>query len=208
MKYLIILFAFFIVACSSENKKDNINNELTTKNNYEVKVQELMSVNENEILVAQINTTLGNFEIQLFPDKAPKTVENFVGLAGKNYYDGIIFHRIIDDFMIQGGDPTGSGSGGQSYFGGSFDDEFHPELKHNSPGILSMANAGPNTNGSQFFITLVPTPWLDGKHSIFGKVINGMDIVEAIGKVETTKPFDKPVKDVVMESVKVIKKSK
>lgn len=210
MKYYfyLILIAIVFSACSSENKNDNINNELTNQKSYEVKVQELMSVNDNEILVAQINTTMGDIEIQLFPDKTPKTVENFVGLAGKNYYDGIIFHRVIDDFMIQGGDPTGSGSGGQSYFGGSFEDEFHPDLKHNEPGILSMANAGPNTNGSQFFITLVPTPWLDGKHSIFGKVIEGMDVVETIGKVATTKPFDKPVKDIVMKEVKIVKKDK
>lgn len=210
MKYYfyLIIIAVVFSACTSENKNNEINNELTNQKSYEVKVQELMSVNDNEILVAQINTSMGDIEIQLFPDKAPKTVENFVGLAGKNYYDGIIFHRVIDDFMIQGGDPTGSGSGGQSYFGGSFNDEFHPDLKHNEPGILSMANAGPNTNGSQFFITLVPTPWLDGKHSIFGKVIEGMDVVEAIGKVATTKPFDKPVKDIVMKDVKIVKKEK
>ena len=208
MKYFLLLIAVALTACSNENQNNKINNKSNNQKSYEVKVQELMSLNENEILIAEINTTMGEIEIQLFPDKAPKTVENFVGLAGKNYYDGIIFHRVIDSFMIQGGDPTGSGSGGQSYFGGSFEDEFHADLKHSGPGILSMANAGPNTNGSQFFITLVPTPWLDGKHSVFGKVVGGMEVVEAIGKVETTKPFDKPVKDVVMKEVKILKRNK
>jgi cyclophilin family peptidyl-prolyl cis-trans isomerase len=199
-----------IVACTSEEKKNNneIENKYDNKNIEEVKVKELMTLEENEMLVAQISTTMGDIEIELFAEKTPKTVENFVGLASKGYYDGIIFHRIIADFMIQGGDPTGSGSGGESYFGGSFDDEFHDELTHNGIGVLSMANAGPGTNGSQFFITLVPTPWLDGKHSIFGKVVNGLDIVESIGKVETSKPFDKPLKDVVMNKVIVEKRQK
>ena len=205
-----ILFLFFLtfLACSenSGEKEENSAN-INKKNILEVKVEELLSLENNEILVATINTNMGKIEIELFPGKAPRTVENFVGLILQGYYDGIIFHRVIDNFMIQGGDPTGSGSGGTSYFGGSFEDEFHGDLMHNSPGILSMANAGPNTNGSQFFITLVPTPWLDGKHSIFGKVINGMDVVESIGKVATSKPFDKPIKDVVMEKVTVEKKS-
>jgi len=167
-----------------------------------------MNLNENEILVTNINTSMGDIEIELFPNEVPKTVENFVGLSEKGYYDGILFHRIIDDFMIQGGDPTGSGRGGESFFGESFEDEFHPNLNHNGAGILSMANAGPNTNGSQFFITLIATPWLDGKHSVFGKVINGMEVVMDIGKVATTKPFDKPVKDVVMNKVRIEKREK
>lgn len=152
--------------------------------------------------VAVIKTNMGTIEIELFKDKTPKTVENFVGLAKKNYYDGIIFHRVIDGFMIQGGDPTGTGRGGQSLWGGKFSDEFDPSLKHDSPGIISMANAGPNTNGSQFFITLAPTPHLNGKHTVFGKVILGMDVVQAIGKVETNAQ-DRPVKDVKMESVTI-----
>jgi cyclophilin family peptidyl-prolyl cis-trans isomerase len=171
-------------------------------------VKELMELNDNEILVANINTSMGDIEIQLHPNEVPKTVENFVGLAEKGYYDGIIFHRIIDDFMIQGGDPTGSGRGGESFFGKHFEDEFNKNLSHSGPGILSMANAGPNTNGSQFFITLISTPWLDGKHSVFGKVINGMDVVEKIGKVDTSKPFDKPIKDVVMNKVTIEKRAK
>ena len=155
----------------------------------------------NEMTVAIMKTNMGTIEIELFSTEVPKTVENFVGLAEKDYYNGIIFHRVIDQFMIQGGDPTGSGRGGVSFWGGKFNDEFSSKLRHSKPGILSMANAGPNTNGSQFFITLVATPWLDGKHSIFGQVIEGMDVVNAIGKTPTTKPFDKPVKDVKIESV-------
>ncbi|MCS7053322.1 MAG: peptidylprolyl isomerase [Ignavibacterium sp.] len=152
--------------------------------------------------VAIIQTNMGTIELELFADKTPKTVENFVGLAKKGYYNGVIFHRVIDKFMIQGGDPTGTGRGGESLWGGKFEDEIVPELKHDSEGILSMANAGPNTNGSQFFITLVPTPWLDGKHTVFGKVIKGMDVVRAIGKVQTNQ-MDRPLKDVVMEKVTI-----
>lgn len=159
-----------------------------------------------EITVAVIKTNMGTIEIELFAKETPKTVENFVGLANKGYYNGVIFHRVIDNFMIQGGDPTGTGRGGESFWGGKFADEIVPSLKHDQPGILSMANAGPNTNGSQFFITVVPTPWLDGKHTVFGKVINGMDVVYAISKVATSKPGDKPLKDVVMETVTIEKR--
>ncbi len=159
-----------------------------------------------EMTVAVVKTNMGTIEIELFANETPKTVENFVGLANKDYYNGVIFHRVIDNFMIQGGDPTGTGRGGESLWGGKFADEIVPSLTHDVPGILSMANAGPNTNGSQFFITLVPTPWLDGKHTVFGKVIEGMDVVNAIGKVQTSKPGDKPLKDVVMESVTIEKR--
>jgi cyclophilin family peptidyl-prolyl cis-trans isomerase len=144
---------------------------------------------------------MGTIEIELFAKETPKTVENFVGLAKKKYYDGIIFHRVIADFMIQGGDPTGTGRGGESLWGKSFNDEIVSDLVFDKKGILAMANAGKNTNGSQFFITLAPTKWLNGNHTIFGKVIKGMDVVEAIGKVKTSN--DKPVKDVVMESVTI-----
>lgn len=161
----------------------------------------------DSMTVAIIQTNMGTIEIELFADKTPKTVENFVGLANKGYYNGVIFHRVIDNFMIQGGDPTGTGRGGQSLWGGKFEDEFVPELKHNGAGILSMANAGPNTNGSQFFITLKETPWLDGKHTVFGKVIKGMDVVKAIGKVPTNQQ-DRPLKDVVMEKVTIEKRPK
>lgn len=161
----------------------------------------------DSMTVAIIQTNMGSIELELFADKTPKTVENFVGLANKGYYNGVIFHRVIDNFMIQGGDPTGTGRGGQSFWGGKFEDEFVPELKHDSEGILSMANAGPNTNGSQFFITLVPTPWLDGRHTVFGKVIKGMDVVKAIGKVPRNQQ-DRPLKDVVMEKVTIEKRPK
>jgi peptidyl-prolyl cis-trans isomerase-like 1 len=155
---------------------------------------------------AVIETTMGTIELELYEKETPKTVKNFIGLAEKKYYDGVIFHRVIADFMIQGGDPTGTGRGGESIYGKPFADEFVPTLKHSAAGILSMANAGPNTNGSQFFITLVPTPWLDGKHTIFGKVVKGMDVVQAIGKVKTSKPADRPVQDVVMKSVRIVRK--
>src|SRR5262249_37278961 len=151
---------------------------------------------------AHFETTLGNFTIELFEGQTPNTVGNFVKLAEKNFYDGVIFHRVIDGFMIQGGDPTGTGRGGPGY---QFADEIHPQLKHTGEGILSMANAGPNTNGSQFFITLVPTPHLDGKHTVFGKVVEGMDVVKKIGKTPTARG-DRPVSDVVMKSVRIERK--
>jgi len=127
--------------------------------------------------VATFETDKGTIRIELFADKTPKTVANFEKLASEKFYDGLVFHRVIPDFMIQGGCPQGRGTGGPGY---KFEDEFDPSLKHDSPGVLSMANSGPNTNGSQFFITHVPTPWLDGKHSVFGKVIEGQDVVDAI----------------------------
>ncbi|OGU50376.1 MAG: peptidylprolyl isomerase [Ignavibacteria bacterium GWC2_35_8] len=157
--------------------------------------------------VAVIQTNMGIIELELFADKAVKTVQNFVGLAEKKYYDGIIFHRVINDFMIQGGDPTGTGSGGESIWGKSFEDEVETGLKHESDGILSMANAGPNTNGSQFFITLKATPWLDGRHTVFGKVISGLDVVKAIGKTKTNQN-DRPLTDIVMQKVTIEKRIK
>jgi peptidyl-prolyl cis-trans isomerase A (cyclophilin A) len=167
------------------------------------------------MLHAQFTTSEGSFTIQLFDAEAPNTVANFVGLAEgtkewtdpksgqkvrRPFYDGLIFHRVIDGFMLQGGDPLGTGTGGPGY---KFADEFHPKLKHAKPGILSMANAGPNTNGSQFFITLDATPWLDNRHSVFGEVIEGLDIVQKIGRTPTSKPGDRPVTPVVIQTVTI-----
>jgi cyclophilin family peptidyl-prolyl cis-trans isomerase len=134
---------------------------------------------------ATLKTDKGDIVLELFADKTPVTVNNFVFLAREGFYDGIIFHRVIADFMVQGGDPTGKGSGGPGY---RFADEFHSSLKHDKPGILSMANAGPGTNGSQFFITHVPTPHLDNKHSVFGQVIGGMDVLMSIPPRDPMRP--------------------
>jgi peptidyl-prolyl cis-trans isomerase A (cyclophilin A) len=165
-------------------------------------------------LIATLNTNLGPIVIRLFPDKAPKTVENFVGLAegtiewthpetgqrsSTPLYNGTIFHRVIDGFMIQGGDPLGQGFGGPGY---EFEDEIHPQLRFDRPYLLAMANAGANTNGSQFFVTVVPTPHLNGRHTIFGEVVQGTEVVDAIAKTETGRN-DRPVKDVVLESVTI-----
>ena len=166
---------------------------------------------------AVFTTSEGTFTVRLFDQEAPKTVENFVGLATgtkewtdprsnkkvkQPYYDGIVFHRVIDGFMIQGGDPLGQGIGGPGY---TFADEFHPKLRHSKAGILSMANRGPNTNGGQFFITLGPTPHLDDRHSVFGEVVEGMDVIKKIGSTKTD-GRDRPVKDVVIQSVKIEKR--
>ncbi|MFC7215471.1 peptidylprolyl isomerase [Saliphagus sp. GCM10025308] len=164
---------------------------------------------------ATLHTSEGDITVELFEERAPRTVGNFIGLAtgerewtdpetdervtDEPLYDDVPFHRVIEGFMIQGGDPTGTGRGGPGY---TFDDEFHDDLTHDSPGTLSMANAGPNTNGSQFFITLDATPHLDGRHSVFGEVTDGMDVVREIGSVETD-GNDKPKRDIVLESVSV-----
>jgi cyclophilin family peptidyl-prolyl cis-trans isomerase len=191
------LFLIVIIGCKDSNSNNNNGSNVMTDS----------TLTNDSLLVAVIQTNMGTIEVELFEKQTPKTVENFAGLAQKGYYDSVIFHRVIDKFMIQSGDPTGTGRGGESLWGGKFEDEFDASLKHTEPGILSMANAGPNTNGSQFFITVIPTPWLDGKHSVFGKVINGMDIVYAISKVETSQPGDRPLKDVVMEKVTVEKRA-
>ena len=149
----------------------------------------------------KFTTNKGEFIAEMFEDKAPKTTKNFIDLVEKGFYDGLIFHRVIDGFMIQGGDPSGTGMGGPGY---EIDDEFGPGLQHNDEGILSMANAGPNTAGSQFFITLAPTPWLDGHHAVFGKVVEGMDVVRQIGVVPTDAQ-DRPKSIVLMDTVEVCK---
>ncbi|ODM91103.1 Peptidyl-prolyl cis-trans isomerase-like 1 [Orchesella cincta] len=153
--------------------------------------------------LVQFHTTMGDITIELYWDHAPKTCRNFAELARRGYYNETKFHRIIPDFMIQGGDPTGTGRGGASIYGKFFDDEIHPDLKHSGAGILSMANAGTNTNGSQFFITLGPTQWLDKHHAIFGRVKHGMHVVKRIGAVETDSS-DRPVDDVKIVSGSVL----
>ncbi len=150
--------------------------------------------------IVEFNTNKGNFKIELYGDKTPITTGNFTKLLDEGFYNGLIFHRVIPNFMVQCGCPHGTGRGGPGY---TIRDEFHPDLKHDSKGMLSMANAGPNTGGSQFFITVAPTPWLDGKHSIFGKVIEGMEVVDSISKVEKDRN-DKPLQNVVVNSIKII----
>jgi cyclophilin family peptidyl-prolyl cis-trans isomerase len=152
--------------------------------------------------LATIQTNLGSFTVELYDEAAPKAVENFVTLAQKGYYNGVTFHRVIKNFMIQGGDPTGTGAGGESCWGKNFADECTADVRFDQPGLLAMANRGPNTNGSQFFVTTVPCPWLNGRHTIFGKVTKGMDTVK---KIEGSKvgPGDKPSAPVVIQSVTV-----
>jgi cyclophilin family peptidyl-prolyl cis-trans isomerase len=144
-----------------------------------------MQIDPQKRYSAVMDTAKGEIVIELFGDKTPVTVNNFVFLSQQGYYDGTLFHRVIQDFMAQGGDPTGTGRGGPGY---QFADEFNPSLRHDKPGVLSMANAGPNTNGSQFFITHVPTPWLDGKHSVFGQVTKGMDVLLSIPPRDPQRP--------------------
>ncbi len=151
--------------------------------------------NANASTIVVLETNQGDIELQLFPDIAPKTCENFIGLIEKGYYDGLIFHRIIKGFMLQGGDPTGTGRGGESLWGGKFEDEVSSQIQFDRKGLLAMANSGPNTNGSQFFITTVPTPWLSMKHTIFGEVISGYEIVEALENVQVTPGNNKPLQE-------------
>ena len=170
------------------------------------------------MLYAHFTTSEGTFTVRLFDDEVPNTVANFTGLAegskewtdprtgsktNARYLDGTVFHRVIEGFMIQGGDPLGQGTGGPGY---TFADEFSPKLRHDKAGVLSMANRGPNTNGGQFFISLAPTSWLDNKHTVFGEIVEGMDVVKKIGSTPTSKPGDRPVKPITIQSVTIEKK--
>jgi cyclophilin family peptidyl-prolyl cis-trans isomerase len=180
---MMLLFCFvFLTACSSQEKSAGAAKAVVVKP-----------------ATAVFTTNMGNFDVALATKDAPLTCDNFIRLAKKGFYNGTIFHRVIDGFMIQGGDPEGTGMGGPGY---TIKDEFSPVLKHDKAGVLSMANAGPNTGGSQFFITLAPTPWLDGKHAVFGKVTKGMEVVDKIGKV-LTDTRDKPISDVVIKSIEI-----
>lgn len=183
----VVLFLCFLAAGCAGNIPNKTQAELLTKK-------------EAKIVKIKIETTKGDIDADLFSEDAPKTVENFATLTKKGFYDGIIFHRVIPDFMIQTGDPTGTGRGGPGY---TFPDEFSPKLRHDKPGMLSMANSGPHTNGSQFFITEVPTPWLDHKHSVFGRVTQGMDVVERIANASRDRN-DKPIETIAMKKVTVL----
>lgn len=183
------LLSFAAVGCASEKKAEQppAQQAQTTPTQGQ----------KNHLAVFETNK--GTFTVELFEDKAPITAKNFITLANKGFYNNLIFHRVIDKFMIQSGDPNGNGTGGPGY---AIPDEFGPGLKHSSEGVLSMANAGPNTGGSQFFITLAPTPWLDGKHAIFGKVVSGMDVVHAIGKAKTG-TNDRPIDPIVITKITI-----
>lgn len=203
LKYsLFILFCFLTTVINAQNEIDTNNIQIKID---EVKLDSLMDLKENEVLVAEMETVMGTIEIELFHKLAPKTVKNFVGLSTSDYYNGVIFHRVIDRFMIQGGDPTGTGMRGRSIYGETFEDEFDPSLRYDRPGLLAMANRGPNTNGSQFFITLVPTPHLNDRHTIFGEVIKGFEVVQAIGKVAVSPDRNKPFVDVVINKINIKK---
>lgn len=225
----IYLFAFLLAAFSFRaDAAETTSTEKTTetKQTKEVKksakdskaaTKKATDKKKGPPMFAIFETNKGNFKVKFFNDKAPKTVENFVGLAEgtkewtdpktgekvkKPFYDGLTFHRVIKNFMIQGGCPLGTGTGGPGY---RFEDEFPAGApKHDKPGILSMANAGPNTNGSQFFVTTVPTPWLDGRHTVFGEVVEGMDVVHSIENSKTG-PMDRPVEPVVIKHIEIVR---
>ena len=188
----VCLLSFAAVGCASEKKAEQPIQSPAQQ------AQPIPTQGQKNHL-AVFETNKGSFTVELFEDKAPITAKNFITLANKGFYNNLIFHRVIDKFMIQSGDPKGNGTGGPGY---AIPDEFGPGLKHSSEGVLSMANAGPNTGGSQFFITLAPTPWLDGKHAIFGKVVNGMDVVHAIGKAKTG-TNDRPVDPIVITKITI-----
>lgn len=181
----------------TEQKKDTTTTSEDGTDKTDVKKDEKSKLN-----IVKFETTMGTFKAKLYTEKAPITTKNFIDLVNQGFYNGIIFHRVIDGFMIQGGDPTGTGTGGSKT---TIKDEFGPGLKHDKKGIFSMANRGPNTGTSQFFITLAPQPHLDGKHAVFGEVIEGINIVEKIGKVKTG-AGDKPVTEVKMTKVTMVEK--
>ena len=212
---LLVISSLILSACTTKTISPLVEENVIVNNQPTEKMSQTTTPVESKSISVTINTSLGEMTLELFPDKAPLTVENFVGLAtgtkewtdpktGEKtktpLYQNLIFHRIIADFMVQGGDPLGNGTGGPGY---SFKDEFDSSLTFDKPGILAMANSGPGTNGSQFFITLAPTPWLNGKHTIFGMVTKGRDVLEKIGSVEVGIQ-DKPVVDVVIESINVV----
>ena len=209
MKRLIVAFMFLLIAGCARTQSAQHTDLAAQKNpealaNAPLPEVKSESVVQNQIkgdvVKIKIETTLGTIEADLFAKEAPRTVENFVKLTKSGFYDGIIFHRVIPQFMIQTGDPTGTGMGGPGY---KFEDEFSPNLRHDKVGVLSMANSGPNTNGSQFFITEAPTPWLNNHHSVFGQVTKGVEVVHAIANVSRDSS-DKPLETVSMKKVTVV----
>ncbi len=218
MKYFALML-ILLVACAQQAKVDEtkeIGSNLSEIENISIETEkeeakvaeaetaasevEKLDVEDSMNTIVELETNMGVMKIKLFDDQAPKTAKNFKDLVSKGFYDGIIFHRVIRNFMIQGGDPTGTGTGGPGY---NIQDEFGPGLKHSKKGILSMANSGPNSGGSQFFITLVPTPWLDGKHAIFGEVIEGIDVLDKIGSAPTN-PGDRPKTEIKIVKARVV----
>jgi len=213
-----VLFAFVIAGCGKKEESTTTTTPQTTTNTTTPVPTKTDTVKKDTATtksdangdekksdgksIVKMETNMGTIKIKLYTDKAPITTKNFIDLVNSGFYNGIIFHRVIDGFMIQGGDPTGTGTGGSKK---TIPDEFGEGLKHSKPGILSMANRGPNTGTSQFFITLAPQPHLDGKHAVFGEVIDGMDVVKKIGKVKTA-GADKPVEDVKMTKVTMVDK--
>lgn len=198
---------FYLFSCRSPRDLSSVDNERDVFNEKPSK-EDIISATEEKgaprlYTSATIHTTVGDIHVELFPKECPKTVENFCVHSRNGYYNTNVFHRVIKQFMIQTGDPLGTGTGGESIWGGEFEDEFSHKLRHDRPYTLSMANAGPNTNGSQFFITVCPTPWLDNKHTVFGRVVRGMEVVQNIGNVKTHPKTDKPYDDISMVSITV-----
>jgi len=194
---LLILLLAVCSSCMMDRDKGNNSDNLSSENHNINEINEGDEKMANRIAVFETNH--GVMEIELFEQRAPETTGNFIKLVKKGFYDGLTFHRVIKDFMIQGGDPSGDGTGGPGY---KIKDEFHPELKHSKAGILSMANSGPDSGGSQFFITLIPTPWLDNKHAVFGQVIKGEDVLKDIGNVESNR-MDNPIKPVTINKITI-----
>lgn len=208
-KFMVLFIVFILIGCAQNKEEAEVMKEEPAAQEQQEDKYDYVTISDDSILVAVVETNFGTFEMEFFPDKAPKTVTNFVTLANEGFYDSVTFHRVIDGFVIQGGDPTGTGSGGKSIYDGKpYENEIDPTLRHDSAGVVAMANAGPNTNTSQFYITLAALPNLDGGYTVFGRVINGMDVVYKIGKVPTEGPYSKPINPVIMEKVTIEKRKK
>lgn len=205
MKKTIIITLLTIVLISC--KKNYVATAMEQEFQKGKPVKELIQLKEGEQLVAILETNKGNIEFELYFSETPRTVENFVGLSFQGYYNGITFHRVVRNMLIQSGDSTATGKGGRSYFGAEFEDEISYKLRFDSEGIVAMANRGPGTNTSQFFITVIPIPYLDGKHTIFGRVIEGMDVVAKIASVNVN-AVEKPIEPIIINRIKIEKRSR